>query len=85
MLKVSFNEPSCFIKFAKSASLSLVSEKFILLSFFDIIDFKYIFTLPHTPVNQVLFNINQVIFNNIPGGPKNTPIKLKLSYCLEKL
>ena len=56
--KVSFNEPSCCIRFVETASLNP-------LSFFDIEVFKYTFILPHTPVSQVIFNISQVIFHNI--------------------
>ena len=62
---VSFNESSCCITFVETASLNLVSERFVPLSFFDIKDFKYTFILPHTTVGQVIFNIIWVIFNNI--------------------
>ena len=65
MYQKSFNEPSCCIRFVETASLNLVSERFVPLSFFDIEVFKYTFILPHTPVSQVIFNISQVIFHSI--------------------
>ena len=65
MYQKSFNEPSCCIRFVETASLNLVSERFVPLSFFDIEVFKYTFILPHTPVSQVIFNISQVIFHYI--------------------
>ena len=47
---MSFNEPSCSIRFVEIASLNLVSERFVPLIFIDIEDFKYSFILPHTTV-----------------------------------
>ena len=62
--KLSFNEPSCCIRFVETASQNMVSERFVLLSFFDIDDFKYTFILPYTTVSRVIFNFSKVIFNN---------------------
>ena len=53
--KVSFNEPSCCIRFVETTSRNLVSERFVPHSFFDTEDFKYTFVLPHTTVK--LFDI----------------------------
>ena len=63
--KVSFDEPSCCIRFVETASLNLVSERFVPLSFFEIEDIKYTFIFPHTTVGPVIFNISQVMFLNI--------------------
>ena len=62
---MSFNEPSCCIRFVETALLNLVSEKFLPLSFFETEDFRYTFILPHTTVSQVTFKFSQVIFQNI--------------------
>ena len=66
--KVSFSEPSCRIRFVEFASLNLVLERFVALSFFfffDIEIFKYAFILPHTIESRVTFNITQIVFHNI--------------------
>ena len=45
---LSVNQVVEYIRFVETASLNLVSERFLPLCFFDIGNFKYAFILPHT-------------------------------------